>query len=172
MVWMWLVLILVLTFGLVTFRGAPYVPSRRRYIKQAFTELYPLGDTDLLVDIGSGDGVVLRTASEYGAKAVGLELNPILVVISRILSRRDKNVTINLADFWLTPLPDQTTVVYGFMVTRDIKKVAIKLQHETDRIGRPLTFISYGNSIRGREYDKKLAGYTLYTFAPLQMSKP
>ena len=167
---MWVGWALVLTFGIVVFRGAPYVPSRRRYIKQAFTELYRLGSNDVLVDVGSGDGIVLRIASEYGARAIGLELNPVLVLISRLLSRGDKKVRVSLADFWLTPLPDETTVVYAFMVTRDIKKIIKKMQSEADRLGRPIGFITYGNRLPGRQYDRALVGYALYTFVPLQIA--
>lgn len=170
MIWMVLGWALVLTFGIVVFRGAPYVPSRRRYIKHALTELYPLSRDDVLVDVGSGDGIVLRIATEHGATAIGLELNPILVLISRFLSRRNRKVQVRLVDFWLTPLPDDTTVVYAFMVTRDIKKITRKMQHEADRLGRPLKFITYGNRLPDREYEKALVGYALYTFAPLQMA--
>ena len=89
-----IVCIVVLLFGFVVFRGAPYVPSKRRDIKRAFEELYPLDDSDTLVDIGSGDGVVLRMAAKRGAHAVGYELNPILVLVSRWLSRKYTTVTI------------------------------------------------------------------------------
>ena len=73
----------VLLFGFVAFTGAPYVPSRRRDLQKAFDELYRLKKTDVLVDIGSGDGIVLREASRRGARAIGYELQPLLVLISR-----------------------------------------------------------------------------------------
>lgn len=169
--WEWIVIAIVLLFGLVVFRGAPYVPSQKRYVRQALTELYPLGKKDVLVDVGSGDGVVLRIASQLGARAVGYELNPALVVISRLLSLRDKKVSVRLVDFWLTPLPDDTTVVYGFMVTRDMKKMTKKMQREADRLNRPLAFLTYGNEIIGRSVDKMHGPYRWYTFHPLQSDK-
>ena len=52
-VWLWALLGVVVAMGLVVFTGAPYVPSKRRDIRQALTELYPLGSDDVLVDIGS-----------------------------------------------------------------------------------------------------------------------
>jgi hypothetical protein len=61
--------LLAIFFGLVVFIGAPYVPSQRKYVRRAFEHL-GLGAKDVLVDIGSGDGVVLRIAASYGAKAV------------------------------------------------------------------------------------------------------
>lgn len=168
MAWFFVIWIVVLVFGLVVFRGAPYVPSKRRDIERAFTELYELNDKDVLVDVGSGDGVVLRTASRLGAKAVGFELNPILVILSRIFSRRDSNIKVKLADFWITPLPANTTIVYGFLVTRDVKKMIRKMKTEVTRLNRPIRYISYGSSLTGMKHDKSLGANKLYTFFPLQ----
>jgi len=108
---MWLLIAagVVFLIGFVAFTGAPYVPSRRADIQRVFTELYPLSAKDLVVDIGSGDGVVLRTVSKLGARAVGYEIHPILVLISRMLSRGDGKVRVKLANFWRAPLPDETT---------------------------------------------------------------
>src|SRR3990167_11438551 len=81
---------ILLVFGLVVFRGAPYVPTLRKNLEQGFRDVYPLSERDLLVDIGSGDGVVLRQAAKCGARAIGYELNPFLVVISKLLSRSEE----------------------------------------------------------------------------------
>lgn len=164
----WLFVFIVLSFGFVVFFGAPYVPSKKRDLKKAFDELYPLTKKDLLVDIGSGDGVVLRMVSERGAKAVGYELNPILVVISRFLSRRHPGVTTILADFWRVQLPQDTTVVYTFGESRDIKKMAAKVQIEATRLNRKLAFISYGFAVPGMEPVKQTRSHFLYDITPLQ----
>ncbi|HEU5187306.1 MAG TPA: hypothetical protein VFT87_02260, partial [Candidatus Saccharimonadales bacterium] len=71
----WLFLSIVfICFGLVVFRGAPYVPTHKRAIKKMLQEL-PLKEGDLMVDVGSGDGVVLKTAAEQGLRAIGYEIN-------------------------------------------------------------------------------------------------
>jgi hypothetical protein len=167
----WVAAGIIVLFGFVVFRGAPYVPSHRRDVNRAFDDLYPLTDSDVLVDVGSGDGVVLRLAAARGAKAVGYELNPALVVLSRLLSRRATNVSVRLADFWLVPLPADTTVVYGFIVTRDVAKMAQKLQRETDRLGRPLYFVSYGNELKGLQKVGEIGAHHLYRFNPLHRGK-
>lgn len=165
-------MLVVLSFGFVVFFGAPYVPSKKRDIKKALEELYPVGKKDLLVDIGSGDGVVLRMAAERGAVAVGYELNPILVFISRFLSRRHPKVTTVLADFWRVRLPDNTTVIYTFGESRDIKKMAAKVQAEATRLQRPLAFISYGFAVPGLKPSRHTNAHFLYTIAPLQQREP
>lgn len=169
--WIWLVAGFFLLFGLVVLRGAPYVPSKRSNLKEAFTDLYPLGDFDLLVDIGSGDGVVLRAAAKYGAKAVGYELNPVLVLISKWLSRRSKNITIRLADFWSVKLPSETTIVYTFGESRDITKMANKVASEANRLGRSLYFMSYAFEVPHTKPVKQNGSHFLYKFDPLHSGK-
>ncbi len=167
----WLFAAVVLLFGFVVFRGAPYVPSHRTDIAQAFDELYPLSDTDVVVDVGSGDGIVLRMASKRGARAVGYELNPALVLIARFLSRHDSRVTVFLKDFWIAPLPSDVTVVYGFAVSRDMPKMTAKMQREATRLGRTLWYVGYGSELHGREAEKTLGASRLYAFKPLQQGK-
>jgi SAM-dependent methyltransferase len=169
---LWVLAAIILIFGFVVFRGAPYVPSHHRQVERAFDDLYPVGDKDVVVDIGSGDGIILRLASKKGARAIGYELNPILVAVSRFLSRRDKNVSIHFSDFWLTLLPPETTMVYGFMVTRDMEKVARKLQLEANRLRHPLFYISYGAAIDSRPPLRELGAHHLYKFEPLHAAKP
>lgn len=104
--------VLVVAFGFVVFWGAPYVPSHRKEVAAAFRELYRLTKKDVLVDLGSGDGVVLRVAAEKVNQAIGYELNPLLVWISRLLSRRFHNVQIHTLNFWQHHFPETTTVIY------------------------------------------------------------
>lgn len=170
MIFVWIAGAIVLIFGFVVFFGAPYVPSQRRFVRKAFEDLYPLDSKDVLVDIGSGDGLVLRQAAAKGARAVGFELNPVLVFLSRWLSRREKRVHIVLANFWLTPLPDDTTVVYSFGVGRDVKKLTRKLQYETERLGRPISLLSFGHQLPIRP-TRELEPYFLYRFEPLHSQK-
>jgi len=169
---MWLLIAAGIVFfvGFVAFTGAPYVPSRRADVTRVFTELYPLTPEDVVVDIGSGDGVVLRTVSKLGARGVGYEIHPILVLISRMLSRGDDKVRVQLANFWRASLPDETTVVYTFGEARDIAKMYAYVRHEATRIGRPLTFISYAFTIPGIAPDASDKSYFLYKVKPLQES--
>jgi hypothetical protein len=165
---LWIVLLVVLLFGFVVFRGAPYVPSKKGDVKRALSELYPVGEGDMLVDIGSGDGLVLREAARRGAKAVGYELNPILVFLSRWLSRGNPAVTVYLADFWRVSLPQATTVVYTFGDSRDIVRMANKVAETAAMAGRPLMFISYGIAVPGLIPVKQVGPHHLYKIEPLQ----
>lgn len=168
--WLWIAAAVIVLVGFVAFTGAPYVPSKRRDIARAFDELRKLGDDDVLVDIGSGDGVVLREASRRGARAVGYEIHPLLVAISKILSRGDTNVTVYIANFWRATLPSDTSVVYTFGDARDIEKMYAKVQKEATRLGRTIDFISYAFELRGVKPTKTVGAHHLYEIKPLQES--
>ncbi|MEI7689962.1 MAG: hypothetical protein WCI79_03295 [Candidatus Saccharibacteria bacterium] len=167
----WVIIAVVLIFGVVVFRGSPYVPSQKRYLRQALTELYKVSGKDVLIDIGSGDGVVLREAARLGARAVGYEINPLLVVISKLLSHRYKKIKVNLADFWRAKLPDDTTVIYVFSVTRDVNGITKRLQSEVNRLGHKVSLISYGSEFESLKLVKKSGAYFLHTVSPLQPDK-
>ncbi len=162
MTFFWICLAFFLLFGLVVFRGSPYVPSQKKYIRQAFTDLYKITSKDVLVDIGSGDGVVLREAAKLGARAIGYEINPLLVLISRFLSFKNKKIEVRLADFWSAKIPDDTTIIYVFSVTRDIKNITKRLQKEVNRIGHPIHLLSFAGDFTDLKLIKKNQSYRLY----------
>lgn len=158
--------VIAIALGFVVFFGAPYVPSKRRELERALDELYPVGEDDVLVDVGSGDGIVLREASKRKVKrAIGYELNPIFVGLSWLLSRRYKNVQVRLGNMWQIKFPQDTTIVYAFAVARDSKKLARKMQSEANRLGRPLLLMTYGlPTLAEREPDRRLGAHALYRF--------
>ena len=165
------IVLIVLIFGLVVLRGAPYVPSHSREVRGAFEKLYPLGSHDFLVDVGSGDGIVLRLAARRGARALGYEINPILVVVSWLWARGNRLIRTELADFWYKELPAETTIVYAFMVSRDANALQEKIQRESDRLMKPLLVMTYGAPMNGKKAIKKRRGHHLYEFIPLQEEK-
>lgn len=167
----WAGLALVFIFGGTAFIGAPYVPSRRRDLKLAFDELYTLGSNDLLVDIGSGDGVVLRMAAARGATAIGYEINPILVLVARWLGRTQSRVTTKLTNFWRASLPPETTVVYLFGDGRDIKRLDAWLTKQAAQIETRLHVISYGFELPGQKHIRSHGAHHLYRVSPLQTTE-
>ena len=164
--WMLIVGGVVILLGFSAFFGAPYVPSRRRDLTRMFDELYPLNATDTLIDVGSGDGVVLREASQRGATAVGYEISPLFVAIAKWFSRGDKKVTVTMANFWLAKFPPATTVIYAFSVERDGSRMTKKIQAEATRLNKPLTLICYGSPLPKKSAKRTFEAYHLYLFEP------
>lgn len=169
---LWLVLGVILVFGLVVARGAPYVPSHHRYARKSLAELYKLSSKDTLVDLGSGDGIILRIAAEKGARAIGYELNPILVGITKLLSWGNANVSVRTADFWLIDIPTETTIVYAFAVSRDAKKLEQKMQEWANSNGSELLLMTYGAKLKARQPIGALDAHTLYRFTADTLQRP
>lgn len=141
-----ILLLIVIPFGLGAILGAPYVPilgrDSRRIIEQS--GLHP-GQT--LIDLGSGDGRLLRAAAAQGIRCIGYEINPYLVIISRLVCwRYRKLVTIHTADIWRTKLPPADTI-YIFGLDRFMKRLDEKFRRE---ITQPTKVISYVFEIPGR----------------------
>ncbi len=165
----WIIgLVLFVFFGLIVFVGSPYVPSRRRDIERAFSELYTLSSKDTVVDLGSGDGVVLRIAVGKGARAFGVELNPLLVGISRILSWGNARLQVQFGDIHTVPFPPESTLVYMFPNTKDVARLTKRCETEAARLGRRLYVMSYGTEFPRLTPVKTQGAYHLYQTSPLQ----
>jgi hypothetical protein len=132
-------LLIVLPFGIGAILGAPYLPilgrDSRRLLKLA--GLQP-GQT--LIDLGSGDGRLLRAAAAQGIRCIGYDINPYLVLISRLVCWRYRHlVTIHTADFWRIKLPP-ADAIYIFALDRYMERLDAKFQAE---ITQPTKVISY-----------------------------
>lgn len=160
----WVVGLGLAMFLVVVVRGAPYVPTHKKQLTKAFTELVELSADDTVVDLGAGDGVVLQAASEQGASAIGYELNPLLVYFMKLRFRRHSNISVQLRDYLtLTKLPENVTVVYAFASSRDIKKIDKKMMQWSKH--QPLMLISYGFTIKHKQPDKSLEAFSLYRYS-------
>jgi ubiquinone/menaquinone biosynthesis C-methylase UbiE len=63
--------------------GTSWIPTQSEHIK-LFFEMCPISSSDVVYDLGSGDGRLLFAALEKGAaKCVGIEMNPECVKISQ-----------------------------------------------------------------------------------------
>ena len=167
MIWLWILAGLVLaTFGLVVFRGAPYVPTLRRDIKKAI-DLAGVKKGECIVDLGSGDGRLLIAAAEQGIESVGYELNPLLVLISKFRTRKYKDmVNIKTADFWRVKLPADTGAVFIFLAEPYMYKLNKYLQAEAIRLDKPVTLISYAFELPGHKPVKRDGGLIKYIVKP------
>lgn len=168
MILFWLLAVIIVVIGFTVFFGAPYVPTRHQDMRRAFDELYDLKPTDVVLDLGSGDGSVLVEVAKRGARAVGYEIHPILVFITRLRLRRYKRASVRFVNLWKSSFPDDTTLVYVFSDSRDARKMANKINEEAKRLGRQLVVLSYGFELPGMTRLKKNRSHFLYTTKALQ----
>ena len=158
--------ILALIFLFPGLTGAPYVPTLKKSVELALTKLYPIKSSDLLIDLGAGDGIVLYTAAKHGAKALGLEINPILTLIAKWRFRKNRNITTKCRNFYHYRFPKETTVVYAFAISLHIEKIRRKVEDEATRIGKPIYFISNAFDLKDLKPKKQLGSFYLYKIEP------
>lgn len=83
----WLGLGILFLTAYAAWRGAPWLPTPHRAVEAALAAV-GVRDGDLLVDLGAGDGRVLREAARRGARAVGYELSPLLWLVAWVRTRQ------------------------------------------------------------------------------------
>lgn len=128
-----IVLKLLFTFSLVSVfpitQGAMFHPSARVRVK-TFLDHVPMKETELLVDIGCGDGRVLREAKRrYGIRALGFEVNPLAYVLARLRTAGMKGIEVRWCNFWNTNIRD-ADVVFCYLFPDVMKRLAAKLEAE------------------------------------------
>lgn len=152
---------LILLFGFVVFFGAPYVPTLGKQ-KLAALDLLELEPGETLLEIGSGDGTMLKAAAERGYKVIGYELNPVLVVVSYIRTYKlRKNVKINWGNFWWHTWP-RTDGIYTFLLGKYMKKLDKKIIQNYP--GKKVKLASFAFKIPDKEIAKEKDGVYLYEY--------
>ena len=66
-----------------------YVPTPQKVV-EAMLKMVKIGPKDFIIDLGSGDGrMVITAAREFGARGVGVDLDPVLLDLSRANAKRE-----------------------------------------------------------------------------------
>lgn len=121
-------------------RGALYVSTARVRI-DAFLASVHMSAGELLVDLGCGDGRVLRRANErYGVRGIGYELNLMAYLKARLLCRRYPAIRLRMANFWRADV-SCADVVYCYLYPDVLRPLALKLKQEL----KPGAVVATGN---------------------------
>lgn len=159
-----LIIVLVILFSVVCFVGSPYVPTKKEWAKEALN-IVKLSSKDLVIDLGAGDGKILRLLAQKNIRSAGYELNPILVLFAKISLLNTKLSKIEMKNYWLINLPKETTVVYTFMVERDALKLEKYLKKQLKHINADkIKLITFGFKLKGKKPVKKSKVSNLYIF--------
>lgn len=124
---------------------SPWSPKWRtkRTASQAALKLAKVSSKDSLYELGCGDGeVVLSAVRDFGANAVGVEIDPIRYAIA-CLRVWKSNITgkavILRKDFKKVDLTS-ATVVYMYLVPRAMEKLIPKLKKELKPGSKIITY--------------------------------
>ncbi len=125
--------------------AGPYVPSPDSAVSAMLREA-KVGPDDFLVDLGSGDGKIVRTAAKvFGARGLGVEIQPDLVTLSNALARQEgtaERVKFVRQDLFQTDL-SAATVVTLYLLPHTVNLLKDKLLDEL-RPGARVVAHDYG----------------------------
>lgn len=130
-------------------------------------ELADLDGDEIIYDLGCGDArVLIEAAKKFGVKGVGLEIDPVRVIYSRLLARLNgvhDNVEVRRENMYEQPI-DEPDVIFIFLSTEANKRLASKFEEE---LSPGTKVISYYHKMPGWdpvevEYNKD--NYELYLY--------
>ena len=112
--------------------AGPYVPSPDTAVSAMLREAY-VGPNDFVIDLGSGDGKIVRTAAlVFGARGFGVEIQDKLVTLSNDLARKEgtaDRVKFLKQDLFKTDI-SQATVLTMYLLPNTVNMLKDKLLTE------------------------------------------
>lgn len=110
-------------FAIDFFLDLPYVGTKRQKI-ETIIKLAQIKKNQTVIDLGSGDGRLLLAAAQEGAYAIGYELNPFLVLVTRFhahLKGLSENVMVHRQNMWKADLK-VADVIFVYSLKKTISK--------------------------------------------------
>lgn len=158
-------IIVVISIIWTNSRGAPWVPTPMSMVHEMLT-MAEVGPDDTIYDLGCGDGRIIVTAARrYGARAVGIELDPLRFVWCQILITvlgLRKRVRIVYGDFFRQDL-SPASVVSCYLLSVTNKKLEAKFKSELNPETRVVSnyFIFPNLQLVSEDKEEKLYLYNL-----------
>jgi SAM-dependent methyltransferase len=144
--------------------GQPWVPANEDRIHRAL-ELAALKPGEVLFDLGSGDGrVLVAAAQDFGARAVGVELSPLLFALAWVKIQAQglqHKISLHCGSFYQADIHD-ANVVYLYLTRENANRLRSKLELEMKPGARVVSVISdlEGWTPAGVDRDQPIFLYT------------
>lgn len=160
----------VMLFGFVLLFGAPYLPTLSKQKEKAL-DLIDLQKGQTMLELGCGDGRVLRAAAKRGWNCVGYELNPLLALVAWFYTWRYRNqVKIILGNFWVKKWP-RAEGIFVFLLPKYMEKLDNKITQEFmhavnsgAKHNKTIKLVSYAFAIPGKQIKTERSGLYLYEY--------
>jgi len=105
--------------------GAVWLPTSMDVVRKMLVAAEVRPD-DVVYDLGSGDGrIILAAAKEFGARAVGIEADPIRFVWSKLRIR-------------VVGLSDMVNVLWGNFFHRDLREASVVTLYQDQSVNNRL----------------------------------
>lgn len=155
---LFLVFFLLFLLSMVWPPDSPWAPWWRtnRKIARAACSLAKVTSKDVVYELGCGEGTFLYIAAkEFGAQGVGIEIDPLRVLLSTLImriTRMSDKVIIKRKNFFDQDL-SEATVVYVYLVPKTLNRLLPKLKKEL-KPGTKLISLKYEMNLPLLAYDQ------------------
>lgn len=160
------IIILVISFiAWAQLFGAPWIPTPYKKVHRML-ELAKVKPGELVYDLGSGDGrVIIEAAQSFGAKATGIEIDPIRYLWTKIkisLLKLQSRVNVILGNFYYQDLRKADVITVYLLQDTNIRLME-KFQQELRRGTRIVsnTFYFPGWDIINQDKKEKIYVYKI-----------
>lgn len=149
---------LMLLLSMIWPPDSPWAPWWRtnKKIARVMCRLAKINKKDVVYDLGSGTGTALIVAAkEFGARGIGIEIDPLRAFISSMLLRSNRvsdKVRIIKKNFFDVDI-SEATVVFVYLVPKALRKLKPKFLKELKQ-GTLLVSFRYKTNLPLVVYDK------------------
>lgn len=160
-----IILFLLLILSFVWPPDSPWAPWWRTSRSTAIRicKLANIKKDDLIYDLGSGDGTALIVAAkQFGARGVGIEIEPTRALISRIIIKKnnlEESIKIKRKNFFLVDLSN-ADVVFLYLVPKTLEKLIPKFKKELKK-GTRIVSYRYKMNLNLVDKDEDIFLYTI-----------
>lgn len=154
-----ILIVLLIILSWVWPPNSPWAPWWRTNRKTAreICKLAEISKDDIVYDLGCGDGTFIITAAkEFGAKSVGIEIEPSRFLISKIritLNNLSSKIKVKRKSFFDEDLSEATVVVL-YLVPKTLEKLLPKFKKELKKGTRVVSY-KYKINLKLEKEDKK-----------------
>ncbi len=124
--------VVAVSVGWTSLVGGAWSPTRGRVVRKML-QLAGLSPGAQLIDLGAGDGrILLAAAREFGARAVGIEIDPFRWALGRLRARLaglHEHISVRRENFFATDLSG-ADVITMYLSQAAVDRLAEKLRAE------------------------------------------
>jgi len=157
-----LILLFILVSNFISsYFGAPYTKSQKEIIQKAL-KTAKLKSSDVLYDLGCGNGEVLLIAEKFGVKVIGFEISPFYFLWAKWRTYSHKNVEVRFRNIDRVDL-SKADVIYCYLMPAALKKLAGKFIKELKNGARLISIDFQVQNMRLTE-KLKVRNHTIYIY--------
>ncbi len=142
---LFVIVILLILLSWIWPPDSPWAPNwkTKRGVARTAFKMAKVSRKDTVYELGSGSATALIVAaSEFGAKGVGIEIEPFRFLLSKLTVSRcglNKNIKLKRGNFYKENLSD-ATILYLYLVPQTLNRLIPKFKKELKKGTRIISY--------------------------------